>query len=648
MQEGFVLAQALRDASDRMVDFLLLEINPGFELQTGLRSEEVAGHSAREVLPAIQEKLVDLCADVLDSGEPKHFEIHLPAVGSRWFEVRVHKAAADQFAVLFLDITARKTTETALQESEAAFRSLTQAIPNHVWTSDPDGSLDWFNDRVHDYSGAPREALLGNGWTQLVNPKDLAVAAERWAHAIRNGTPYQTEFRLRRADGKYRWHIARAVPLHGAKGSITRWIGTHTDIHDQKRTEQELADLNTTLESRIAQRSNELEIANEALRQSHKMEAVGQLTGGIAHDFNNLLTGVIGSLDVLRTRLARGQYEETERYLDVATSSAKRAAALTHRLLAFSRRQPLKPDVVEADVLVDSLRDLFQRTLGPHIRLSTNSPPSAWPTLCDPNQLESTLLNLVINARDAMPEGGLLTVQTTHLTIATDESATQHELEQGDYICLSVSDSGQGMPAEVLRRAFEPFFTTKAIGHGTGLGLSMAYGFAKQSDGGIRIESCPGKGTTVQLYLPRYGGGRSASPPRYPQEISTSSGSQASRKVLVVEDELVIRELILEVLKGLGYTCLHAADGATALDLILAHDMAIDLLITDVGLPGLNGRELARRGRMLRPDMKVLFITGYAEDAIFHSHEAGGGVEMLPKPFGVKELIAAVHGMMTH
>jgi PAS domain S-box-containing protein len=646
MQEGFVLAQALRDADGRMVDFLLLEINPGFERQTGLRAEAVIGRSAREVLPTLQEALVDLYAEVLNSGEPRQFETKVPALGSRWFEVRVRKAEADKFAVLFLDITARKASETALQESEAAFRGLTQALPNHVWTSDPDGSLNWFNDRVHDYSGAAHEALQGMGWTRLVHPKDLALAAERWGHAIRSGTSYQTEFRLLRADGKYRWHIARAIPLCDENGAIKRWIGTNTDIHDQKRVEQELADLNTTLESRISQRSSELEIANEALRQSQKREAVGQLTGGIAHDFYNLLTGVIGGLDMLRTRLAQRKFEEIERYLDAAAGSAKRAAALTHRLLAFSRKQPLKPDVVEVNVLVKSVRNMFQSTLGPHIQLATQYAPELWLTLCDPNQLESTLLNLIINARDAMPEGGLLTVETTNVTIAADGLATQSEIEPGDYVCLSVSDAGQGMPAEVVRRAFEPFFTTKPIGHGTGLGLSMAYGFARQSLGYIHIESSPGNGTAVRLYLPRYRGHRRASPSSYQEEVATRALTPISRAVLVVEDERIIRELMVEVLGEQGYTCLQASSGTTALEYVKVHDTSIDLLVTDVGLPDVNGREVARLARLLRPNLKVLFITGYAEDAIFDGRDNDGSMEMLPKPFGVKALISAVNGLL--
>ncbi len=647
MQEGFVLAQAVRDRDGRMVDFLLLEINPGFERQTGLRAEEVVGRSAREVIPTLQEALVDLDAEVLNSGEPRQFETTVPSLGSRWFEVRVRKTEADQFAILFLDITARKAGETALQESEAAFRGLTQALPNHVWTSDSNGSLDWFNDRVHDYSGASHDALRGMGWTRLVHPKDLALAAERWGRAIHSGTSYQTEFRLLRADGKYRWHIARAVPLFDEHGVIKRWIGTNTDIHDQKRVEQELADLNATLESRISQRSNELEIANEALRQSQKMEAVGQLTGGIAHDFNNLLTGVIGGLDMLQTRIAQGEFAQSKRYLDAAAGSAKRAAALTHRLLAFSRKQPLKPDVVEVDVLVKSVRNMFQSTLGPHIQLATKSAPELWLTLCDPNQLESTLLNLIINARDAMPTGGLLTVETTNVTIAADGLARQSEIEPGDYVCLNVSDAGEGMPAEVVRRVFEPFFTTKPIGHGTGLGLSMAYGFARQSLGYIHIESSPGNGTTVRLYLPRYRGRPSTSPPLYRKELATSSMVQISRVVLVVEDERTIRELIVEVLAELGYTCLQASNGTTALEYVNAYDASIDLLVTDVGLPDVNGREVARLARLLRPKLKVLFITGYAEDAIFDGRDNDGSMEMLPKPFGIKALISAVHGLLS-
>ncbi len=642
MQEGFFLAQALRDATGRMTDFRILEMNPSFEQQSGIVASNVLNRPVREVLPGIQDELVQIYADVVDSGEPRHFEIQIAVAGNRWFEVRARKSATDRFAVLFLDITARRGSEAALRKSEATFRGLTQAMPNQVWTASADGKLDWVNERTTEYSGVRADKLLGEGWTRMVHPDDLAAVGKEWAQAIHAGTTYQTEFRLRGTDGSYRWHLVRAMPIHDENGKLDHWVGTNTDIESQKRNEQELSRLNENLESRVAERSAELEQANEALRQAQKMEAVGQLTGGIAHDFNNLLTGVIGGLDMLRARLAQGRLDDIDRYVDAAASSAKRAATLTHRLLAFSRRQPLQPQVVDANALVQSLRELFDRTLGPLIRLDIVAAADLWPTLCDANQLESTLLNLVINARDAMREGGALSVETANYAITPQEAASEPGLVAGDYVRVCVVDNGEGMSAEIASKAFEPFFTTKAPGEGTGLGLSMSYGFAKQSHGHIRIESDPGKGTRVKLYLPRYLGTRPVHTAKALPDQPSPTTCKA-HTVLVVEDEPVIRELILEVLQEQGWRCLEAADGNAAWS-VLQSRADIDLLITDVGLPGLNGRVLAERARRQLPALRILFVTGYAENSDFDLTGDDKRMQMLPKPFGVNQLVRAVQG----
>ncbi|MEP7185228.1 MAG: PAS domain S-box protein [Rhodanobacter sp.] len=645
MQEGFFLAEVLRDPADQIVDFRLLEMNPGFEKQTGLRTADAIGRSMRELVHGLSEDVIATCAQVMVSGEARDFETHVPALGNRWFEIRARKTDASLLAILFLDISPRKATEAALRQSEATFRGLTQAMPNQAWTAAPDGQLDWFNDRIYGYSGLATSELTGTAWTGMVHPEDIANAAERWKLAIQSGTAYEAEFRLRRADGGFRWHIARAVPIRAADGSVERWVGTNTDIEDQKSTEQELASLNETLEMRVAERTGALELANEALHQAQKMEAVGQLTGGIAHDFNNLLTGVIGSLDMLRTRIAQQRLDDTQRYVDAAMTSARRAASLTHRLLAFSRRQPLKPEVVDVNVLVRSMEDLLVRTLGSAIRFELIVGADLWPTLCDPNQLENALLNLVINARDALPEGGLLQASTANVTLDAADVARQSELEAGDYVCLAVRDNGSGMPRKVIERVFDPFFTTKPIGQGTGLGLSMIYGFAKQSRGHISIESVEGNGTTVRLYLPR---SSEDSAPLVVSEgalVSVAIPVSDHRRVLVVEDEPVIREMVVEVLSDLGYELMQAIDGLAALE-IIGSDVALDLLITDVGLPGINGRQLAERARRLRPALKVLFITGYAEDATFGQIPTEEGMDMLPKPFGVNDLLAHVDGLL--
>ena len=649
MQEGFFLAQALRDADGRMVDFRFLEMNPGFETQSGIRAEAAIGRPVSEVLPGLQEDLVRSYAQVVDSGEPSHFEVHIPVVGDRWFEVRARKTATDQFAVLFLDVTARKGAEAALRKSEATFRGLAKSIPNQVWTAAPDGMLDWFNDRAYDYTGVSFDDMAGTAWARVVHADDIDTVSQRWAQSIQNQSAYQAEFRLRRFDGCYRWHITRAAPVRAEDGSIERWIGTNTDIEDQKHIEQELARLNDTLERRVAERSAELEVANEALRQAQKMEAVGQLTGGIAHDFNNLLTGVIGGLDMLRARLADGRHDEIERYVEAVATSAQRAASLTHRLLAFSRRQPLKPEVVDANALVRSMLDLFERTLGAQVALDLIECNDLWSTLCDANQLESALLNLVINARDAMPHKGRLAIETGNITISPADASLRPGLSSGDYIRLTVSDSGGGMPANVLSKAFEPFFTTKPAGEGTGLGLSMTYGFVKQSQGHIEISSEPGKGTRVSLFLPRYSGSRRAvagiPAPAPEPEPELIARLPTAHSVLVVEDEPVIRSLIMEVLTELGYHCQEAGNGPAALQL-LRSSAPIDLLITDVGLPGLNGRLLAAQARRQQPGLKILFITGYAEDATFDRESSEGTMEMLPKPFGVRELASTVQTLL--
>lgn len=326
-------------------------------------------------------------------------------------------------------------------------------------------------------------------------------------------------------------------------------------------------------------------------------------------------------------------------------TSARRAAALTHRLLAFSRRQPLKPKVVDVNVLVRSMEDLLGRTLGSEIRFELVADVELWSTLCDPNQLENALLNLVINARDALRGRGLLQVSTTNVTVDAAEAARQSELGAGDYVCLAVRDDGSGMPRDVIERVFDPFFTTKPIGQGTGLGLSMIYGFAKQSHGHISIESVAGKGTTVRLYLPRSGHGSTPLMAAESVLLSVATPVSHNQRVLVVEDEPVIREMVVEVLADFGYDLMQASDGLAALA-IIESDVALDLLITDVGLPGINGRRLAEKARRQRPALKVLFITGYAEDATFGQIATEEGAEMLPKPFGVNQLLTHVDELL--
>ncbi|WP_084112835.1 GAF domain-containing protein [Belnapia moabensis] len=416
------------------------------------------------------------------------------------------------------------------------------------------------------------------------------------------------------------------------------------EIAARAAAEADLQRLNETLERRVAEEVAERFRAEEALRQAQKMEAIGQLTGGLAHDFNNLLQGVVGSLHMLRSRAAAGRTADLGRYVDAALTSADRAAALTHRLLAFARRQPLDPKPVDVNRLVSSLEDLVRRTAGPAIRVEVVLAGGLWPTLCDRHQLENALLNLCINARDAMLEGGILTIETANAHLDDSYAAAQRDVEPGQYVAVCVTDTGMGMPPDVVGRAFDPFFTTKPLGQGTGLGLSMVYGFVRQSGGHVRIYSEEERGTTVKLYLPRHRG---------PAESETELEVQARQPcavagetVLVVEDEAVIRLLVVEVLEELGYTPLEAPDAAAGLR-ILETDTRIDLLVTDVGLPGgMNGRQLADAARRIRPELKVLFMTGYAQNAAFGNGVLEPGMALVTKPFALDTLAAKICSMI--
>ncbi|WP_201188614.1 response regulator [Pseudomonas fluorescens] len=411
---------------------------------------------------------------------------------------------------------------------------------------------------------------------------------------------------------------------------------------DLSQSELRLQTTLETLEQQVEERTTELRHNEEALRQSQKMEAVGQLTGGIAHDFNNMLTGIIGSLELLRRRLARGRIDDLDSLIDLGVTSANRAAGLTHRLLAFSRRQSLDSKPVEMNDLVKSMGELLQRSIDESIHLDMQLSPQLWVAEADRNQLESALLNLVINARDAMPDGGRLVVRTSNRHLDREFTEAHSNLEPGDYVVLSVTDTGCGMPQSTINRAFDPFFTTKPIGQGTGLGLSMIYGFSKQSRGHVAIDSEVDKGTTVSLFLPRFGGDV---PLDSPADVTHALFAQDGETVLIVEDDPAVRVLVSTVLSDLGYAFVEAADADGALP-ILNSTQRIDLMISDVGLPGMNGRQLAEIGRQYRPDLKVLFITGYAEHAAVRGGFLDPGMQMITKPFTFDLLTAKVREMI--
>lgn len=408
---------------------------------------------------------------------------------------------------------------------------------------------------------------------------------------------------------------------------------------ERRRAERELRGFATSLETQVAARTKDLMEAEAALRQSQKMEAVGQLTGGLAHDFNNLLTGISGSLELLSARLAQGKTTDLSRYIATAQGASRRAAALTHRLLAFSRRQTLDPKPTNVNRMVAGLEELIRRTVGPAVSLEIVGSAGLWTVEADPGQLENALLNLCINARDAMPDGGKLTIETCNRWL-DERTAVPRDLPPGQYVSLCVSDSGTGMTPEVIAKAFDPFFTTKPMGQGTGLGLSMVYGFARQSGGHVRIYSELGQGAMVCIYLPRHHVNE------HPAEdgLAPAGDVEAARgeTVLIIDDEPSIRMLVADVLGELGYTTLEAGDGPEGLKL-LESGGRIDLLVTDVGLPGgLNGRQVADAARTLRPALKVLFITGYAENAVLSHGHLDPGMHVLTKPFEMQALARKV------
>ncbi|MGV3569132.1 MAG: PAS domain-containing protein [Ramlibacter sp.] len=613
-------------------------------LRNGLRLHEVK----QSIHPDDIERVNGLIAAAMQAGGPYRAEYRVlrDDGGWRWIEAngRVERDAqgnAVRFPGVLIDIDRRRATEATLRRSEARFRALAEAMPNHVWTAGPDGRLDWLNQRTLDYAGMDADTLRGDGWAAIVHPDDLARVGALWARAIATGEPYEAEFRIRRHDGAWRWHLVRAAGTDGeADVPGQRWIGTNTDIHDQKTAQDALAGVNALLEQRVEERTRDLRETEARLHQSQKMEALGQLTGGIAHDFNNLLQGITGAMEVLRRRVRLGQVAEADRYAEAAIQSAHRAAALVQRLLAFARRQALDPQAVDTNALVRSMEDLLRRTLGENVQLQIRPDVHAWPARCDPNQLESAILNLAINARDAMPHGGRLQIASGNASLQAQQLQDQETLPAGDYATLTVSDTGAGMDARVLARVFEPFFTTKPVGQGTGLGLPMIYGFARQSGGGVRLESAPGLGTTVTLYLPRHA---QPAPALVEEAIQVERGG--GEVVLVVEDEPSVRLLVIDALHELGYRTIEAAHGDAALR-FLDGDGRIDLLVSDVGLPGINGRQLAEQARGRRPGLPVLLMTGYAADAADRSDFLPQGVHLLTKPFAMAALGQKVKGLM--
>jgi len=507
-----------------------------------------------------------------------------------------------------------------------AYERLVQSVVDYaIFMLDPEGHVVSWNPGAERIKGYTANEIVGEHFSRFYTPEDLEadVPTEALRTAREEGRFTAEGWRVRK-DGTRFWAMVVIDPIREGD-KIVGFAKVTRDMTERREAQLEL------------------ERSQQALFQSQKMQAVGQLTGGLAHDFNNLLTGITGSLDLMKARLAQGRVNEVDRYITAAQGAAARAATLTHRLLAFSRQQTLEPKVTDANKLISGMEELVGRTVGVGVEIETVLAAGLWPCFCDQNQLENAILNLCINGRDAMPEGGRITIETAN-TFIDRAAAIERDMPRGQFVAICVTDTGVGMPPDVIARAFDPFFTTKPIGKGTGLGLSMIYGFAKQSEGQVRIYSEIGQGTTVKIYLPRYRG--KATEEVVEEETHAMPGAEAGETVLVVDDEPSVRMLIGDTLAELGYTGIEAADAAAGLK-ILQSDTKIDLLITDVGLPGgMNGKQMADAARVKRRDLKVLFITGYAENAAISNGHLEAGMQVMSKPFAMETLATRIRSII--
>ncbi|TCM20640.1 PAS domain S-box-containing protein [Novosphingobium sp. PhB165] len=627
------------------VDYRFAELYalPGDDLSAGFETSAFFRAIHPEDRPRIRIAVAGMLAGAALFS--KEFRVISPSGAVLWMHGRgqSHLDEDDQpvrFTGLLVDVTERKRTEERLRIAQSA------------------GGVGTF-----EYSDGFATVSVSSEFCRLLglHPADRlpvrtinAVLCEGEPLLIPEGSQAAPpdslggEFQVCRGeDRERRWIARRGEVLRDADGSGYRLLGVIYDVTYAKLQEAALRDLNDTLEHRVAMEVAERRQAEEALRQAQKMEAVGQLTGGIAHDFNNLLTIIMGSVDMAIRRTESSADPRIRRALDNAMKGAERAAALTHRLLAFSRRQPLDPRAVNVPELLAGMSDLLLRTITEAIAITVDASDEIWTIEADPHQLENALLNLAVNARDAMPEGGALRITARNRSLSDTAAASPTdpggEIPAGDYVAIDVVDTGTGMDETTLGQVFDPFFTTKEVGKGTGLGLSMVYGFAKQSGGGIQIASRPGAGTCVSLYLPR---SIAEAEQSSDQLIASAEMGSPSETILVVEDDDDVRAYTVGALRDLGYGVIEAHDGASALGMLARHEQPIRLLMTDVVMPRMSGSELAFLARERQAGLAVLFTSGYTRDAIMHGGRLDEGVELLPKPFTMKNLASKVRELL--
>lgn len=628
--------------------------NDGYLEWFGRSADEVIGHSVPDI---VGEEFFAARKPYLDralNGESivSDTVIRRPDGTTRAAEIRympryVADGSVDGIYVLIIDIEDRKRSEQEILISNNRFRAAVEAVHGVLWTNSADGRMLGEQPAWAALTGQTAEEYQGFGWADAVHPDDRQGSVDSWNNAVAEKSTYIWEHRVRRHDGVYRTFAIRGVPIFDKNGAIAEWVGVHTDITEQRqaedtlkehasnlereirhriRAEEQLRQLNEGLEARVEAEMAERRQAEKALLQSQKMESIGQLTGGVAHDFNNLLQVIAGNLQLLSKDVIGN--ERAERRLENALAGVHRGAKLASQLLAFGRRQALEPRVINISRFVTGMDDLLRRSLGEAIEVEVITSGGLWNTYADPNQVENALLNLAINARDAMEGHGKLTIEVGNAVLDRDYARKHSDVSPGQYVMLAVTDTGSGMSPEVLEKVFEPFFSTKPEGKGAGLGLSMVYGFAKQSSGHVNIYSEVGQGTTVKMYLPR-----SAADEDREVVMPTGPIEGGTETILVVEDDEEVRNTVVETLGDLGYRVLTARDAQAGLT-VVESGIPIDVIFTDVVMPGpLKSREMARRAQERLPNLAVLFTSGYTENSIVHGGKLDAGVELLSKPY---------------
>ena len=644
--DGVADARRLQLLIDAIVDYAIYMIdvdgivrswNAGAERLKGYSADEIIGkpfslfYSPEDRAKGLPQIALRIAAE---TGRFSSEGWRVRKDGSRFWALVVVDAIRDEqgqvigFAKVTRDITERQQAHNELLESERRYRRLIEAVVDYaIFQLDPSGNVTTWNPGAQRIKGYDPDEIIGRHFSQFYTPEDIQIGVPKLAlaEAAKQGRFEAEGWRMRK-DGSRFWASVVIDRITDEAGELVGFAKVTRDVTERKQAQDEL--------QRVQQQ----------LAASQKLEAIGQLSGGIAHDFNNLLMIVLGNLEnAERNSRSSTNSMNLQRALTNAKRGAQRAAALTSRLLAFSRRQALDPQPINLNNFLNGLQEFLQRTLGERIEVQTVGSAGLWSIEADTNHLESAIINLGINARDAMPDGGKLTVEAVNVLADEDYCRLNPELSPGQYVIVCVTDTGTGMTADVLNHAFEPFFTTKELGQGTGLGLSQVYGFVKQSGGHVKIYSEVGQGTSIRMYFPRYHG---EARPADSDEDELRPEGEKLETILVVEDDADLRAYVSELLRDLNYRVVAASSAQAALTILLQEEPKVDLLLTDVVMPGINGRELGRRAQQIRPGVKILYMTGYSRNAVVHQGRLDEGVELLEKPISQAKLALRVREIL--